>query len=524
MKFYVQLFFARNVDSLIVLANKYVFHGDLEKIIEVTYSYREIDEWFFLNETLFEEYTGLSFPEHDILYLCRKYKYKISVQIVLIDEIIHRTRKINVLSRSDSLRRWLFIDALEYIKNILEISVLWADFEMEKAWVKLRISDAKKKKILKDIEKKERIAFGKKVSEIPEEFSYCYNFVTQNHEKKKKNLSQRDSESMSKYLTEIQSKWEFIVQDTQKITKKSLKDSFLKIEIPRKDYRKIFDAVCELYGLPQRTKITNAGSIYDGDYFLEIPRNEAHAKFSIERILKLLTHEIESHYINAYNGKLLLWNFRWAKNLPKEEWLAKFMEKIFVGYDYENIDSITESFFTIMAGEILKGNEFVDFMRIMGREYACKKDYKSSVARAKRNYSLDFSWVQHKDVVYFRWLSQTLQYLKEWWEFRKLFLWKVWFDDLENIDSIWATSWNKDKLVFPLFISDIIYYYCSHKIDDATFEFKSSEYYLYIKKKYWFLGIESFKIIPRIDTEWKQVEKIIKMFEKAISAYSWKNI
>jgi len=61
-----------------------------------------------------------------------------------------------------------------------------------------------------------------------------------------------------------------------------------------------------MYGLPQRTKITNAGSIYDGDNFLEIPRSDTFSHFTIERLLKLLAHEIESHYINSYNGKLLI--------------------------------------------------------------------------------------------------------------------------------------------------------------------------------------------------------------------------
>ena len=90
-----------------------------------------------------------------------------------------------------------------------------------------------------------------------------------------------------------------------------------------------------------------------GITYLEIPRNDAHEFFTIERLLKLLTHEIESHYINAFNGKVLIWNFRGARNLPKEEWLAMFMEKIFHGYSYENIDNIVEYFFTMMSWESL---------------------------------------------------------------------------------------------------------------------------------------------------------------------------
>jgi len=73
--------------------------------VEVTYSYRDIDAPYILNETLFEEYLGLSYPDNDIEYLGRKYKYKIQVQIVLIDEILKKAQKIKILSRSESLRR-----------------------------------------------------------------------------------------------------------------------------------------------------------------------------------------------------------------------------------------------------------------------------------------------------------------------------------------------------------------------------------------------------------------------------------
>ncbi len=56
MLFYLKLFVSRKLDSLILLADEYVFHGDLEKIIEVTYTYRELEDGYILNETLFEEY------------------------------------------------------------------------------------------------------------------------------------------------------------------------------------------------------------------------------------------------------------------------------------------------------------------------------------------------------------------------------------------------------------------------------------------------------------------------------------
>jgi hypothetical protein len=127
--------------------------------VEVTYSYRDIDAPYILNETLFEEYLGLSYPDNDIEYLGRKYKYKIQVQLVLIEEILKKALKIKILSRSESLRRGIFCDALEYVKKILEISVLATEFELQKAGLRHHLSPAKIKSKIKEIEKREREVF-----------------------------------------------------------------------------------------------------------------------------------------------------------------------------------------------------------------------------------------------------------------------------------------------------------------------------------------------------------------------------
>lgn len=511
--FYIKLFFARKLDQIIDIANTYVFHGDLEKIIEITYSYRKIDEGFLLNETLFEEYLWETYPQRNVAFLWRKYRYKIGVQIVLIEDILKKAKKIHTHSRSEGLRKWIFIEALEYVKNVLEISQLGIEFELEKAWIPHKLTPVKIRKKIAAIEKREKLAFGPKVIESTEEFSFCYNFVLKNHRSKQNSLSSKDQTSMRKYLKVIKKSAKCSLIDTPDIKRKILKGKFLKKEIIRKDYRKIFDTVCELYGLPQRTKITNAGSIYDGESFLEIPRDDSFSCFTIERILKLLTHEIESHYINSHNSKILLWNFRGSKNLPKEEGLAMFMEKIFHGYTYDTIDNIVEYFFTIMAGECLEWERFEDFMRIMWKEYNCKRSYTNAVIRSKRNYSPAYVWVQHKDVVYFRGLTETVNFLKQWGQFRKLFLWKVGFHDLENVYAIYENHERKDDIVFPIFISDLVRYYFIEQEKNKNFEFQPQEYYLYLKKKYWFLDLDCFNIIEQIEQKWKKIQKIIKLFQ-----------
>ncbi len=516
MKLRWKLFRGNSLDKVIDIADQYVFHGNLEKIIEVTYSYREIGDGNILNETLFEEYTWKTFPETNLRELGLISKTKLQLQVFSIEKIIKRVQRLNVSSRMESLRRWIFIDALRYVALVIENAVLGLDFELEKAWIGHDLSVSKVKQRVTQIEKHEKQLFGPKVIENTEEFSACYNFVLKNHNEKRERLSPEDKRLMKRCLKKIRDSSKCELIKTPKVEIKKVEWVFLKSEIERKDYRKIFDLVCELYGLPQKTKLTNAGSIYDGDVYLEIPRNELFSSISVERLLKLLTHEVESHYINAFNGKILLWNFRGAKNLPKEEWLAMFMERIYHWYNYDNISNIVESSFTILAWECLPGEDFEDFMRIMGKEYECKYSYTTAVIRSKRNYSLNYPWVQHKDVVYFRGLTETVKYLKEGWLFFKLFLWKVGFRDIDNIFDIYQASEKKEKCIFPIFISDLITYYLLEKEKNKDFVFHSWEYCLYLKKKYWFLDLWDFHIIPQVNDKWKKIEQVIKILEKSL--------
>lgn len=514
--FHFKKILAKNIDDIINLGDIYIFHGELEKIIEITYSYREIWDNQLLNETLFEEYTWKSYPEYNIEQLKNLYIHKIKKQIKIIDHVITKTKKISTKNEIQSRRKKLFCHALEYVNNILKISLLGIDFEAQKAWLQINMTPREIRSHIKKIEVREQVAFWKKIIDDAHDFSLCYNFVKRNHDKKKVCEHVKGCKKMSLYLKEIKEHSKQKIITTPDVQRKILRWSFLKKKISRSDYRKVFDKVCELYWLPQKTKLTSAGSIYDGDHCLEIPRDKSHQYFKLERLLRLLTHEIESHYINSYNGKILIWNFRGAKNLPKEEGLAMFMEKIFTGYTYDNIDNIVEYYFTIMAWESLSGADFENFMKIMWKEYKLKRNYKKSIIRAKRNYPFEYTWVQHKDTVYFKWLTKTIEYLKSWGQFRKLFLWKVWFEDIEDLESIYLQHSRRDDVIYPFFISDLIYYRLSSKQKDSDFIFDVQAYYLYLKKKYWFIDLDDFNIIEQIKTKQKKIDAIIKIIDKSL--------
>ncbi len=122
--FYIDLYRAKQLNGFIRLANKYIFHGELEKIIEVTYSYREIGENTYFNETLFEEYTGYNLELLSLSALKRLAEKKLEKHISYIDTITSYVQTLEIASRYESLRRGMFIDALEYVRHILNVTLL----------------------------------------------------------------------------------------------------------------------------------------------------------------------------------------------------------------------------------------------------------------------------------------------------------------------------------------------------------------------------------------------------------------
>lgn len=507
--------FNKKFSTIVSEANKNIFSWDLEKIIEMTYTYEKINNWFLFNITLFESFLNYKNKKNiDFLFLKKEFDIKSNQKLEYIKNILSDLKFVTKISNADKVKKTILIWSLNYVSDILNLCRNWFVFELEKAWFIHHFSNEKINNLVTKNELIEKRIFWDFVSDVNHEFSYWYNFIKKHHEKKSNLLVLEDKEKMDIYLNKLClfKKWRILESKTYH--KKFLKWDFMKKKIHRKDYSEIFDMICDFYELPQRTKFTKAGSIYDWETFLEIPLDEKHEYLPVSRVLKLISHEIESHYINSYNSKTLLWNFRWAKNLAKEEWLAKFMEKIFIWYDLENIGDLSESFFVLLAWEILSWNEFKDFLKIISKEYKLKTSYIKIFIRAKRNYSINVKWVQHKDTTYFRWLECTIKYLLDWGDFRKLFLWKVSFGDLDKLFGLYI-NWNK-KIILPVFFSDIIYYNLSSKSKDEHFKFEVNNFYLYLKKKYWFLDLDCFEIKKHIISKEKKIKKIISYFEDKI--------
>jgi hypothetical protein len=74
-------------------------------------------------------------------------------------------------------------------------------------------------------------------------------------------------------------------------------------KINRENYIRIFELVLAMYGINKPVEIDERSSIYDGDDALYIPSSKEYNTLSIQKILKLIQHEIERHMLSLENNE-----------------------------------------------------------------------------------------------------------------------------------------------------------------------------------------------------------------------------
>ena len=495
-------------DIFIEEINENIFNWELVEIIEATYAYKKISWGYYYNKTLFQDYWNFKYSKSlDLgkVYFCL-WK-KLQNKILQIEYYIQRGIWVFSNIKSNKIRLKFLKKQLLFTKNSVEIALYWLPFEIEKAGFKL---DGDFKKIhlqkLRGLEKKN---FWWSIKSKPSEVIQCYEFLKE----KQKNKYKNQSDELEYFLEKIEV---YLPKDYTYIDKKKPKakwfSAIFSTKIHRDDYMKIFDHVFELYGLPQRTLISNVGSIYDWEKYLEIPNKKTYEYKNIKSILSLLLHEVMAHTINLENTKKYLWNFRWAHNLEKEEGLAILLEKLFQWEKLENIDIIW-SLPSLLIWEICTNKEYKKYLSI------CYKDADKAYLRFKRNYSQKHKWVQHKDSTYSRWVLKTKELLLKWESFQDLFLWKVSFKELEYLKRI--KNIKKDiKHIQPLFVAEMLSFiihnsYKHKKIISVT------DFIKYMDKKYSFIDTTYFEKKYSEKHVQKKIHNILSIFQKYIPDLVW---
>lgn len=499
-------------DTLLKDINISIFNGELTDIIEVTYAYKKVSGQQNINKTLFFDFLWKESSQDLYPSDIKKVEEKLFGKISDIDAFIKKLYALPKWNKQDTIKCDLLVWSLKYAKNCLSIALHWLPFESEKAWFNNNIDHVEIEKRIQIIEDLEEKNFWWKISENPDELTLCYDFLKNIFEKNKWKLSEEEqAEYQDKYLTKIERLLPFNYDKDDKgiswIQNTSSSTNKIDNEISREKYIKVFDIILnDLLWLDFEIRVEERSSIYDGPGYLSFPNNDEYNSLSIKRIIELIWHEIESHSTNLRTNESILGSFRWAGNLEKEEWLAMVTEKLLNGEKLHEL-WIPVHFPKVLMSELLNGEDLQRFLCLQNKIQPDKWS-EWRFLRLKRNYPTQYQWWQHKDVSYGRWVLKVVDYIKNWWDIKDLYLWKVSIDDIPKIKefiSLQEDIWEKSNIHLPLFISEFILF-----STDTDNHINQENFIYYLKNKYDFIDWANIEVPV---TQFFQKRKLLKVLQ-----------
>jgi len=506
-------------DILLEKMNKDLFNKELSDIVEVTYAYSDLWNWNFFNKTLFWTLLWIDFywkEKNEEKNFWKNISWNISelfiqTELKLLEKkdlVIKYKESLQLFLKENNPRTQILLWTLEYILNILDLTITWLPFEAEKAWLNHNLSSNEISKRVISLENIETKLFWWKVSENEYEVRGSYEFLLELFQKQKKILNQEEQENFLWYLDTIKNSFNYL-QDVNNLPNEKYKTESLKLldrNISRENYIKIFKLIFQIYDLKKDIIVEERSSIYDWADYLWIPDSDSYKNLTIKRILELIQHEIETHYIIEDNNSKTLWKFRWWDNLPREEWLAMSAEWILKWNNLEDI-KVSWSIPDILMWEILSWEEYKKFLILLSKLKSTKNS-NWIFLRRKRNYPLNYNWVQHKDTTYNRWQHKILNFISSWSDIKDLYVWKVSFDDIPKTKEIIKIE--NIKIIYPLLIWELLKYVI---LNNSLIE---KDFWEYIEQKYPFLNIKqeiSDKSIKRLTFFMKRkVVQILNLF------------
>ncbi len=486
-------------DRLLEDLNRDIFNKELSDIIEVTYAYTDLWNGEFLNKTLFWTLLWREYIEdktqtkeqnkqaekdfwkniwENIAEVYTKAKSKLLLKKSFV---IKYKELLQPFLKENSPRVQILLWSLEYVLNILDITITGLPFEAQKAWIPHNFSQEEVSERVKKLEEIETKLFGWNVRENEYEVRGSFEVLTKLFEKQKTKLTSEEQERFALYLQTLKQTFPYITdsaQNDKNESKNSKTFDILSREISRENYVKVLKLAMEIYWIEKPVIVEERSSIYDGEDYLGIPESDAYKTLKTQRVLELIQHEIETHYIIEQNNAQTLGKFRWGWNLPREEWLAMTVEWFLKWKKLEDIQ-VSWAIPDLLMGEILSWEEYKEFLEL----HAKLKGTKNALGmflRRKRNYPLDYQWVQHKDTSYNRWQHKIVDFMTSW-DVKDLYVWKVSFEDIVKTKEI--VNGENINLIYPLLIWELLQYVILWQ------ELKEDEFWNYIETKYLFLNI-----------------------------------
>lgn len=438
------------LQSIIHLLQENIFIPKVEDIIEVTYAYSENG----FNETLFSNFWGYK-EGGDLDEILEWTKDKLTVKVSLIDYALDR---LDEIEHTESVN-FVMKSAL-YAKNALMFAYEGAVFEAEKAGYEHNMTEKQIHEQTKRVESYDAELFGEKVTLSKKEIKKALEHVASFYF----NLQESDQRFFDDFLDKVN-----VLHDTDYKYRRHtrvivpLEDEEAPKYFTQEKYIRIFENVFKMLDIKKGIKIDSRTSIYDWTDDLYFPKTLT--KLDRKRVLKLVAHEIEGHYVNMENSKRIFWEMQWAGKLEKEEWLAMFLETLLYG-DQVLILRPWFTFLKTLMWELLSYDELQKWLEIIYKAKSLPFN-KSLWLRPKRNYSLHEYGGQHKDISYSRGLEKVVSYITDGHDFYDLFLWRIDFADFDTFKKIKHFKEKTEdnfKVITPVFIAEFLKYLITYDI------------------------------------------------------------
>lgn len=471
---------------------------DLENILketstlrEVTYAYLDLKDWTYFNETILAEYIWLDLwkdKETFFDYINKNFnwdknKFLISLKKQCTQKLDTQIQfLVDQLSVSPEL--WVLISALEFTKN-------WLDFELEKAWLEHWLSEEEVSKKVELQYKYDAELFWERVSENVNFLSKTYSFLLNKYNSTSHELSEQQASEITSNLDVLKNTILKLGGDVEHISdyihepQPEWFEKFHDIRIDRDDYVKMKNALFEVSDVPQRCKVWNFWSFYDGDDFYGVPNIDSYETRTLGELLLLMPHET-NHYIN-----LKVTNDRWDIKRPwdmiKEEWAAKAVEKKIMWIENNDIQSMTLAWPSVVLAQLLDGESFLKFQDSyydvlkLAWSVKVKWDIQKLSLRKKRWFPLYGEWWPNKDAAYALWLWEMMDFFENWGSIENTFSWKTSVDDMKSWKFNPENFWNQH--ISHILFTELIIFSLQFEWNIGSNNFHS-EFVEYMQDKY----------------------------------------
>ena len=455
---------------------------------ELTYAYVELWEWNNFNETLFQHYLQ---SDRDYLWELKKssnYNWKQEILSDMKKELQRVLDRDIVFLEEEWWDEDTLMFALKFTKEAL-------DFELEKAGYQHDLSDDEIHKKTQKLFELDEIIFWEHVVKNCIFLQQIYSYLGYLIENFSHEMSSEERTSlrwalgiMKRQICEISNESE--ADNIPKFVPEEPSQAFLKlkdIQISRSDYIFLFDTFFSISGVPQRSQLWNFWSFTDADDFYGVPQNDSYSIKSLYELLQLAPHETW-HYVNL-QVTLERQDTKHRGDMIKEEWLAKFTEKLIAWIPVENMNATTFAAPSVVCARLMSWADFKQFQNAYGTllqkawVHSQKRDLTKEFLRKKRWFSRDFLGWSNKDASYSLGLFSVLEYIKWGGNIENLFWGKISMSDVSSWEFIPHEFGN--KYIYHILLAELICFYISHRSDiKASSNHFHASFVSYLRSKY----------------------------------------